>query len=673
MSALPPRDYFSVKKPPIALVATLLMGFGLIAYWPSFRAPFLFDDLPTILENSTLRSLLTAWSPPANVTTSGRPLLNLSLALNYAWSGEHVWSYHVTNLTIHLLAGLVLFGLVRRTLLQPKLGIKWQAAALPLAALVAAIWLLHPLQTESVTYIVQRAESQSGLCYLCTLYAFVRGAAASESKGWYFLTVISCLAGMASKEVMVSAPLMVLLYDGTLVANTWEEIWRKRRWLYGSLAATWLPLIWLIAGTEGRGGSAGFTTEISVWHYALTQCHAVVHYLFLVGWPQTLIFDYGTAVIENMGSVWWQGLLLLGLGLGTVIAIKRRLVWGLLGFWFFAILAPSSSLVPVATQTMAEHRMYLPLVAPIVIFVLALYEGLGRRSFWLGLLIILILGGLTFRRNADYQSAVSLWEDTVAKNPSNPRAHYNLSIELTAVGRKEEARAQLEETLRLAPNDTEAHLNLGNALALAGQPAEALHHYEQAVKSQPASPEAQLNLGYALAHANQLAKALEHYSEALRLRPEYAEAHNDLGEALAQAGRLAEAMPHFMAALRIRPNYAEAHNNLAGGLLQNGQKIEAIAHFKEALRYKPELVEAHSNLAYVLLQEGQKSAAVFHYHEVLRLEPNNGTAQSNLGYIAWQEGRLHEAVIYYEAALRCEPDNQSAQSALRELRKTHPP
>lgn len=663
------RDDFSGMNWPVALGATLLAGAVLIAYWPSFQVPFLFDDLPTILENTTLHALRTAWLPPPNVTTSGRPLLNLSLALNYAWSGERVWSYHVTNLTIHLLAGLALFGLVRRTLLQPRLAMNWQVAATPLAALVAAIWLLHPLQTESVTYIVQRAESQSGFCYLFTLYAFVRGAAATQSKGWYFLTVIICLAGMASKEVMVSAPLMVLLYDWTLVARTWEELWRKRRWLYGSLAATWLPLIWLIAGTEGRGGSAGFTTEISVWQYALTQCNAVVHYLFLVGWPQTLVFDYGTAVVENMGSVWSQALLLLGLGLGTVIAIKRRSVWGLAGFWFFAILAPSSSIVPVATQTMAEHRMYLPLAAPVVIFVLGLYEQFGRRSFWLGLLIAVIFGGLTLRRNADYQSAVSLWEDTVAKNPGNARAHYNLSIELTAVGRKEEARAQLEETLRLAPNDTEAHLNLGNALALAGQPAEALRHYEQAVKSQPASPEAQLNLGYALAHANRLAEALDHYYEALRLRPEYAEAHNDLGEALAQAGRLAEAMPHFSAALRIRPNYAEAHNNLAGGLLQNGQTVEAIAHFEQALRHKPDLVEAHSNLAYALLKTGQRASATWHYREVLRLEPNNGTAQGNLGYIAWQEGRLQEAMIYYEAALRCDPANQSAQSALNELRK----
>ena len=161
----------------------------------TFSVPFLFDDSSSVLDNASIRSwptLAELMSPPANGTTGGRPVLNLTFAVNYAISGLEPWSYHAINLLIHILAALTLFGLVRRTLLLGSLRSRWGDSATWFAAIVALIWALHPVQTQSVTYISQRAESLMGLFYLATLYCFIRGLEGRAS-------VRHPLAGTATK------------------------------------------------------------------------------------------------------------------------------------------------------------------------------------------------------------------------------------------------------------------------------------------------------------------------------------------------------------------------------------------------------------------------------------------------------------------------------------------
>ena len=213
---------------PLVVVAA-----GLLAYHNSFTGPFIFDDLPSIPENPTIRHLWPIWqplSPPqtGGITVEGRPVINLSLAINYALGGYDVRGYHVLNLTIHILAGLTLFGVVRRTLLQPRLRERFGGVANELALAVAVLWTVHPLQTESVTYIVQRAESLMGLFYLLTLYCFIRSVESPRPRVWCGLCLTACAVGMASKEVMASAPLLVMLYDRAFISGSFREAWRRR-------------------------------------------------------------------------------------------------------------------------------------------------------------------------------------------------------------------------------------------------------------------------------------------------------------------------------------------------------------------------------------------------------------------------------------------------------------
>jgi tetratricopeptide (TPR) repeat protein len=575
-----------------------------------------------------------------------------------------VRGYHLVNLLIHALAGLALFGVVRRTWARFR-----PAEALTAGFCIALLWLLHPLQTAAVTYIVQRAESLVGLCYLLTLYGFIRMAEKPETRLWATLSIVACLAGMASKEVMATAPLLVLLYDRTFVAGTFREAWRLRWRYYLGLAGTWLLLAWLVAGTTGRGGTAGFGTSVGPWTYLLTQCQAIVHYLRLSVWPQPLVFDYGTGTVSRLGEVWPQALLLVTLAAGTVLALVRRPVWGFVGAWFFLILAPSSSIVPVASQTMAEHRMYLPLAAVLALAVAGLQALLGRRSVVVCGLLALVFAGLTLRRNTDYRSEVGLWADTVAKQPANGRAHNNLGKAVFASGQPEEALPHYLEAIRLQPAVPEPYYNLGLALARLGRPTEAMARYEEALRLQPAYPEAHNNLGNVLLAAGRLDEAGVHYEEAVRLKPGFAEAHGNLANVRLEQGRGAEAIRHGEEAVRLDPRAAASRYNLGNALALAGRLPEALVQYEEALRLKPDYADVANNLGNVLIELGRLPEAVAAYERAVRLDPDYADPRRNLTVLLTQQGRLPEAVVQLQAYVRLRPDDQAARAELARLER----
>jgi len=589
--------------------------------------------VPSIVENPTIHHLWPLWgplSPPGGATVQGRPVVNLTLAINYALGGVKPWGYHALNLAIHILAGLTLFGIARRTLLRPTLSEQFGAEATSLALAVALIWTVHPLQTEAVTYVVQRSESLMGLFYLLTLYCFIRGVDSRNPERWYALSLTACLLGMGCKEVMASAPLIVLLYDCLFVTGSLPEAWRRRWRFYVGLAATWVWLGYLVANEGNHGGAGGFGTEVPWWAYALTQCRAVVYYLKLSVWPCPLVFDYGAATIEHIEQALPYALILVALAVVTVIALWRRRAIGFLGFWFFAILAPSSSVVPVATQTMAEHRMYLSLAAVVTLGVLGINALLGRRSSAVFLALAVGLGFLTIQRNQDYRSDLTIWSDTLAKCPNSVRAHYNLGNVLMGMGKVGEAIDRYEQTLRLRPDCYQAHDNLGLALSKAGRVPEAIEHYEEALRVYPDDAKANFNLGVALVRTGQPQGAISHYEQALRSNPDLTEAHVNLGIALSQIGSNQEALVQFTEALRLRPDSPEVHNSLGLALLQAGKVSDALEHFEQALRIKPDSVEAHFNLGLALEKLGRTPEAIEHYEQALKLRPDYIPATSAL-------------------------------------------
>jgi tetratricopeptide (TPR) repeat protein len=702
-----------VKKPPvkpvpppppparrwlIALAAIVIVGTTVAAYHNSFSGALVFDDEPAVLDNPTIRQLWPvwrAWAPPPDRTVTGRPLANFTLALNHAVSGTHVGSYHAFNLLVHVLAGLTLFGLVRRTLqlrsAQALIAVgrgrrtppqdpesaafgdaALQSNATLLAFTVALLWTLHPLQVEAVTYVIQRVESLMALFFLLVFYCFVRSVESPRTRLWQTGAVAACLLGAATKEVIAVAPVLLLFYDRAFVAGSFREAWRQRRGLYLALAATWLLLAGLVASAGwDRNGTSGFDVGIAPAAYWLTQFQAVTRYLWLSVWPHPLVFEYGTFWESGAAAVVPYAIPVVALAVVTLVALWRRPVVGFLGGWFFAILAPTS-VIPGRIQMIVEHRMYLPLAAVIALVVGAVTLRAGRRGFIAFLALAAGLAWLTERRNDDYRSGIVLWHDTVAKRPKNARAHNCLGVVLFKAGRTPEAIQSYETALRLQPVYPEAHNNLGYALTEAGRIPEAIKELEIALRMEPDYAIAHNNFGNALLQAGRPAEAIAHYQAALRIKPDFALAHYDLGNALLAAGRTAAAVQSYEAALRWEPDNADTEYNLGNALFTAGRIPEAIAHYQTALRIKPDSVEAHSNLGSALLQLGRTPEAIAEFAAALRVKPDYAEGHNNLGAALYHAGRIPEAIREFETALRLKPGYPDARENLERMRALAP-
>jgi tetratricopeptide (TPR) repeat protein len=624
------------------LIPLLIIAVGLVAYCNSFQGPFIFDDVRNILDNPTIHHVWPIWetlSPPGWSGVTGRPIINLTLAVNYAFGGTRVWGYHALNLVIHILAGLTLFGIVRRTLLQPRLRGLFGAAANGLALTTAVLWTVHPLQTESVTYIVQRCESIMGLFYLLTLYGFIRGAVSQRPRLWYGLCVTACALGMASKEVMVSAPLMVLLYDRTFVSGSFRVAWRRHGRLLWALAATWVLLGYALA-SGGVFGNASHNPLIRIgWgEYLLTEPGAIFHYLQLSVWPHPLCFDYYGPVATT-----WLRILPPSLGMAILLAAtawawRANSVWGFISAWFFLILAPTSSFLPLDSP-MYEHRMYLPLAAVVAAVVLGAF-ALGQRLLnkQQGVVLGCVAGGavvvlftfLTIQRNGDYNSELTIWQDTVEKCPNNPRAHNNLGFLLERMGRIQDADWHYREAVRIYPDYIDAQNNFGSFLSKLGKTKEAVTHFEAALRVNPRDAEAHNNWGNALLQLRRTQDAIKHYNQALEIKPDYPEAHYNLGNALTQDEKTEDAVRHYEEAIRIKPDYAEAHNNLGNLLLRLNKVNDAMRYLEQALRISPDFAEAHYNLGIALAQAGRTPEAIEHLQQALRIKPDFTEAQNAL-------------------------------------------
>ena len=610
-----------------------------VAYANSFHGPFVFDDKPSIVENSSIRHLgslqVLAASPDA-VTTAGRPVVNLSLAINYAIGGLDLEGYHVVNLGIHILAALALFGLLRRTLLLPPLSARFGAASAGLALTVALLWAIHPLQTESVTYIVQRAEAIVGLFYLLTLYCLLRGATAARGTAWYAAAVGSCALGMASKEVMVSAPLVALLYHRVFISGSFKESLRRRWRLWLALSATWVLLALLVYLSQHRGGSAGFGLGMTSWQYARRQFGCIIHYLRLTFWPSPLVLDYGNAAVKDAAELVPSAIGVLLLLAATVAALVLRPKWGFLGVFFFAILAPTSSIVPLPGQIEAEHRMYLPLAAVVASAVLAAYRtvarlGLRFRQAAVALIpaVAAALGWGTYRRNQVYQSELVLWDTTVRDCPLNYRAYHNRGNAYMAMGQHDAAIKDFGKVVELNPRDAKSYDGRGNVYSAAGRYDEAIRDFDKAIKLKPDLADAYNGRGTVYGNKGYLDAAIEDFGRAIGLDSGFAEAYYNRGNAYSAKGQIDAAIKDYDKAIGLRPEYADAYNHRGGAYDSKGQVDAAIKDYDQVIGLRPGSADTYNNRGNAYQNRGQYDAAIRDYDKAIALQPDLTVAYHN--------------------------------------------
>ena len=684
------RSSASAWWPALLVVACVL------TYWNGLSVPFVLDDVGTLANDSqiqawrTVRGLL---SPTSASAVAGRPVVQLSLALNDALGGRDVRGFHAWNLAIHAACALLLYGLVRRTC--ERLGMESSVPGRPAAWAFAAavIWVVHPLNSEVVNYIVQRTESMMALCYLATLYASLRAIDAPRPTRWQALATGACAIGMACKESMVTAPLMVVLYDRAFVFPSFSRAFLARRRFYAALATTWVVLA-AVVGSAPRSDSAGFSTGVAPWTYLLNQTVMITRYLELTVWPRSLVAFYGWPLSLTIGDVILPAAFLGLLLVLTVVAVFRWPRFGFLGAWFFITLAPASSIVPVATEVGAERRMYLPLMALVILGMLGIarlwdmvcgrwlsVRG-ARNSRWafgaVVSVVALALAARTVERNREYQSELSLARTIVARWPTSI-AHQILGEQLLAAGERTEGTSELQAAVR---GDSMARLPLGLELFNQGRLNDSVEQLDVFVRTwrlpyrlvphwlEPSAREvvqARTTMARAFTQLKQWPAVVEQCQLVLAINQSNADAQGMLADALYAEGRFAEAAMAYRRYAALRPADPTPFTQLGVMAIADNKPEEALVAFRRAVEVAPTSWQAQRNLANLLFDSHDAAAAATHAREAARLKPDDAAAHDLLGRSLGALGRLDEAAAEIGRALQLDPSDSQAREDAKEI------
>jgi len=527
-----------------------LLGLGiLLAYSNALVAPFVFDDRAHIVQNPIIRHPLAALTDGglerigANPTQAGalrtRGFAYLTFALDHALWGLDPRGFHATNLAIHLLAALLLAALARRLLSAPRLATSRPRDEIEaMSWLAAALFALHPLQTQAVTYVVQRMASLAGCLGLAAVVLNLRSREASSDGRRLAASAASAgclLLAMWTKENAVVFPVLVALVDWT----GYEDGWRSRcRRLALPLATLVMPvgrLAGALASVAGRraGTADGLLragTDLDRWSYLLTQARVELAYLRLWAWPRGQSLEHDVApsrsLLEPATAI--SVLVVLALvAVGVRLLVRPpggRAEARLVGFgivWFFLAQAVESSIVPIADR-MVEHRLYLPLAGLSIGAVAAgrLLLGARRRALVAGVAVALALLATTWARNEVWRDELRLWANALERSPGSPRAEYNVGTLLGERGHLDEAERHLRKALELDPTYFEALINLGSLEARRGhlEAAEAL--FRRASRERPDSWAVLLNLGDLARDRGRPGEARELWTKALAVAPQ---------------------------------------------------------------------------------------------------------------------------------------------------------
>jgi tetratricopeptide (TPR) repeat protein len=574
--------------------AMLVLGLVCAAYANSLHTAFILDDVRHIVKSSLIRPPLSFLA----LLRSWRPMVVVSLALNYRLGGLDVFGYHVLNLLAHVMCGAVVFGFTRFTLRLPVFGGRYAAHASQLALCVAALFLLHPVQTESVTYVYQRAEIFGAMSLLGAVWVAALGATGS-TPAFRWVPALAAIAacGMLSKETFVVLPALVALYDWCFIAaGRWPAM--RQRWrLYAllgvlaagsaALAASWQPV-------------SAMESVVGRWQYLGWQGGTLLYYVRVILFPADLCFDCGyfgpwPVVHSSLGSALWTPVGILAVvGIATW-RLRERYPLATFCVWGGAIiLAPTSSIFPV-TDVYVEHRLYLPVALAALLVVAGAFdmsEAVARRK-WAHVAVTartvfavtacVVLAGLTSRRNALYADVITLYRDAVTKAPESRRVRFNLAVALDTEGRSHLARqewdaaiAYFQDAIRTDGDystryfgrtgvqhiTSRAYVNLGYTYWTIGRQSEAIAAWEAARRLEPELAITYRHLAKAYRSSGDTAQAIAAAQEAVQREPRNLQAHVMLGDLYADTGRPDVALREYRAAWMLDPHDQEVTRRL---------------------------------------------------------------------------------------------------------------
>ena len=623
-------------KPAIQIACIMILG--ILVYSNTFSSPFAFDDAVYVIDNPVMRDPLLLLDSarvdalPGNLGTVKEQFRNrivghFAFWMNYRMHGLSVIGYHMVNLLIHLMNALLVYLLVIQTFKTPFL--KGRTAAdssfnagtcKVIAFLCALLFVAHPLQTQAVTYISQRFTSLAALFCLLSLTLYVK-ARLSEQPGrryaYYSISLVSAILAMKTKEISFTLPAIMTLYEFMFFEGGLKKrIIRLSPFL---LTMAIIPLTLLLSGPassllDGISDASRETANISRTDYLFTQFGVIAAYIRLLFLPvgQNLDYDYPVYSSFFMPQVWLPFLFLLSVFIVAAYLFYRSrketsLSWGfrLMSFgmlYFFMALSVESSLIPIK-EIMVEHRVYMPSFGLFLCFSVCmvlirnmLREPFGRAIIPASLLVVVILAGTAYSRNAIWSDPLTLWADVVRKSPMKARPHNNLGGAYFGKGDMDAAAAEYLLAINLDPQDEGAHYNLGIYYLHHDRVDEAADEFRTAIECDPDSDDAHLGLGLALYRQERFAEAHAEFLAAAGINPFNIDAHSNLGSIYEEQGRVDDAINEYSTVIRLDPSRAGAHYSLGICLIKKNNRQGAIAELERAASLDPGFFEARQAL-----------------------------------------------------------------------------
>ncbi len=678
----------SVRPPTLPF---LLIAAGLIAYENSMPGVFVFDDDPCIINNDSLRSLRRTWNAGPEDIPGGlqrRVVGRWTFALNYAAGGLDVWGYHLVNVCIHILAALLLMGIVRRTLERPGRRSSLQEHAPLLAFSVALIWLVHPIQTESVTYIVQRLESLMGMFFLASLYALIKSDS-ERGRVWQVLAVLAGWLCIGTKEVGLMLPPVAILFDRVFLSASWKEVFRRRGVVHFVLITA--MAVYFVVGIGNvpvyidRPDAGERATS---WEYLRSQPGVLLHYVAISFWPRDLCLDLLWPIAKDPWEIYGKGALIVATLIAGFTLLRYRPAVGFLIIAFFVILAPSSTVVPL--HLAFEHRMYLSLaclIVGVIVSIFLLAEFLLRASrqpaaaasicvLGITIPIAMTLTMVTRHQNEIYHSRVTVWQNVVRIAPHNPRAHMNLAGDLTTVGRFAEAEKHYKIAIRVKPSFAMGHHNYGvfldNDLS---QPERALEHLEEAVRLEPQNEQYAFALAAALENVGNVDAAEELYRQAIDVNPDYYAAHHNLGRLLRLEKQFTVAEQYLSRAVELGPGQWLTHRELAKLSLDQSEDSKALEHYLQAVAtckpgthwvLKQELAWLFATSQVDALRDGSRALELA--ESIVSEQEEESICWDTLGVAQAELGQFDDAITSAEKAIGLAESADKSEESVEAIR-----
>lgn len=699
-----------------AIHILLILIFTLIAYSNSFHVPFQFDDLREISGDHAIKNLKQF----INLSTHGtRYMAYLSFAVNYALHGLDVVGYHIFNLVIHLTNALFVYRLIILSFKTPILKESSLKDSSKLIALFSALFFAcHPVQTQAVTYIVQRLALLATFFYLFSIISYAKARLSLQddqpkrkSLMWYGASLLSAVLAMKTKEISFTLPVVIALYEFMFFK---AGIKKRTLCLLPMLLTMLIIPLSLVNISKPLGdvigdvsNAARMQTDVSRWDYLLTQFRVITTYIRLIFLPinQNLNYDYPMSRSLFNPQVFLSFLFLLSiLILGVYLFFRYRksaphatlISFGI--FWFFITLSVESSVIPIS-DVIFEHRLYLPSIGLFIALVTSVISienrmkvampSAGMAIMPILIVMVIVLSGVTIHRNTIWRDKMTLWSDVVKKSPNlagprnnlgnafeekgltdkaieqyqfvlarypnNADAHHNLGIAFVSKGWTDKAIEQYQAALRLRPDYYDTYFNLGIAYFSQGLTDKAIEQYQKALKSKPDFAEAYVNLGIAYGTTGSIDKAVEYFETAIQLDPKFAAAYNNLGVAYEKLGSTDKAIEHLQTAIKLQPDYANAQYSLGKSYLAAGLTDKAIEHLQIAVRLQPGLAEAYKDFGVALRRKGLIDSAIEQFRTAINLKPDFAEAYRHLGDTFSEKRSFDLAIKQYQILIRLDP------------------